>query len=207
MGWTSYLEDIEKRLDDAVQRFHLPSGKGDFSKIGLEGLQKTNDLLREKNENFLRVISELKDEISSKKRTDFCEDECVRLKKTNFDLVCRLKYIQEMETPLHMPSRKEAHAPRQSNSDDKGSRVQKANAVAQSQELSEVKKRYLVAQRAVETAKNLWKDAQKACSKVQNEYQNLLQSERNSTQHICESGIIIYHSPVNPRMKDGEKRK
>lgn len=179
MGWTSFLEDIQKRLDDAMPRLSLPPDNDKQSNIGIDGLQKTNALLREKNAEFLRVIVALRDEITSKKATDFCETECVRLRKANFDLVSRLKYLQEAETPLNLPSKREAHAPKQSK-----------NTAQVPQHLSEAKQRFQDAQKIVETAKKDWKRAQKACAEAQNEYQRLLQTERNSTQHIHESGII-----------------
>jgi len=179
MGWTSFLEDIEKRLDDALHSFHLPPNLGKQPHLGIDGLIKTNDLLREKNTELLHLIIKIRDEISSKKPADFCQTECKRLKKANFDLVCRLKNLETKEEQFKFPPREKSPSQKQSN-----------NIPSLPQHLSEAKQRLHIAEKDEEDAKKEWKKKQKAKADAQNEYQRLFQSERKSTQHIRESGII-----------------
>ena len=89
MGWASFLEDIEKRLDDAVRLYSPPDViRGSIS---IESLQDTNDLLRMKNDELLKLLYAVKMDISSKKKQpDFCKDECVRLREVNDRLRRRL---------------------------------------------------------------------------------------------------------------------
>ena len=177
MGWASFLEDIQKRLDDeTVRLYSLPDDEKRGS-ISIESLRDTNDLLRRKNGELLKVISTVRAEISSKKQTDFCKDECVRLKKANFKLVRLLKNIEDEDAPLDPLFRKETPAPRQPK-----------NTEPVPQHLSEAKQRFHDAQKTVESAKRDLEQAEKARAKAQNEYQELLQPERNSTKYVHDTG-------------------
>jgi hypothetical protein len=109
MGWASFLEDIEKRLDDAVVRLYSPPAVKRGS-VSIESLQDTNQLLRMKNEELMKLVYTLKADISSKKQTDFCKDECARLKRDNLKLFRLLKNIKNEDAPLDPFFRKEAPA-------------------------------------------------------------------------------------------------
>jgi hypothetical protein len=176
MGWASFLEDIETRLDDAMRLYSLPD-HGKRGSISIESLRDTNDLLRAKNDELVKVVLTLKAEIASKKQTDFCKSECIRLKQANFKLVRLLKSIEDEDAPLDPIIRNEAPAPRQPKKIE-----------PTSQHLREAKKRFHDATKVVEAAKKDLKQAEKVRTKAQNEYQGLLQSERNSTKYINDAG-------------------
>lgn len=176
MGWVSFLEDIEKRLDDAVVRLSSPPDTKRGS-ISIESLLDTNDLLRRRNDDLLKLIYTLKAGVSSKKQTDFCKSECVRIRKVNDLLVRRLDNRKTDTAPLTPNPKINAAASRQPEKIEPSSSL-----------LRESKQRFLDAARVVESAKQDLKQAQRTRTKAQNEYQGLLQSERNSTKYVHDSG-------------------
>ena len=93
------MEDIEKRLDDAV-RPYSPPDEGKRGSISIGSLRGTNAFLRSKYDELLKVVSTVRADISSKKQTDFCKDECAKLRRANFNLVRRLKDIEDKIAPI-----------------------------------------------------------------------------------------------------------
>jgi hypothetical protein len=185
MGWPSFLEDIEKRLDEAMRLYSPPRG-GSRENVSVESLKETNDILRQKNDDLLRAIYVIKADISSKKQTDFCKDECVRLKTANFKLVISLKKLEEVLPDLGFT--KETPAPHKArNTPPVPKRLSEAKPPIP-QHLSEAKLRFHETQKAVESAKQVLKKAEKVRTEAQNEYQALLQSERNRTKHVHDTG-------------------
>jgi hypothetical protein len=185
MGWVSFLEDIEKRLDDATVRLSSPPDVKPGS-ISVESLRDTNDLLRMKNVELTKLLYAVKMDISSKKKQpDFCKGECVRLRQSNDRLLRELETHKNDKTLLAPTSKNEATAPHQ---------PEKTGLT--SQHLREAKQRFLDAGKVVEAAKRDLKQAEKLRTRAQNEYQGLLQSERNSTGYVHDTGHI--HSQRQP---------
>jgi hypothetical protein len=159
MGWASFLEDIEKRLDDAMAYPRHHSVEMKRGSISVESLRRTNDILREKNKELLRVISLVKAEISAKRQTDFCKNECKRLKVANGKLAIKIKNLTE-------------NAPESFLSGDSPEGV-RPNQFGLSQQCWDAKQRSWRARKAEDAAKRELKKAENARATAEAEYQKL----------------------------------
>ncbi|MFI4965510.1 MAG: hypothetical protein ACHP9T_09105 [Caulobacterales bacterium] len=130
-----------------------------------------------KIDELTKLLYAVKMDISSKKETDFCESECVRLRKANDKLVRRLESCKGDKAPFNPTFNNKISPPHQ---------PEKIEPV--SNNLREAKQRFLDAAKIVEATKRGLKQAEKVRTKAQNEYQGLLQSERNSTKYIHDTG-------------------
>jgi hypothetical protein len=177
MGQVSTLEDIQERIDDALVRLPSPPDvkRGSISR---ESLRDTNDLLRSRNDELLKLLYAVKMDIESKINQPFCKAECVKLRETNDWLRRRLETHRNDKGPPNPTFKDKAPASHQ---------PERTELVAPNLR-EEAKRRYHDAEKVVAAAKQALKEAEKARATAQNEFQALHQSERNSTKYVHDTG-------------------